>query len=646
MKNFVLTAYRVGLFYIVLLITKVAFYIYHHQVLGSITLSELPDLLLGSLVFDTASMGYALSVFLVFALLPFPFRNNKVYQKVLLILYMVIVSTVILLNLTDILFFTQPQQRITAHDIYFLVNNDNNLVLMLRFIGENLLLLFLLIGLIVGLYFAYTKVKLRIRVEKSSVKFYLINTTLLVLTIILVIGGIRGGFTRMTRPITLSNAGEYVNSSYKAHLILSNPFCIIRTIGSKVLPQYHFFSDSTAAKVYTPTHLPSTTHSFTRKNIVILIVESFSKDHSKLLCPELYKDKSSTTPFLDSLMQQHYYFTHAFAVAGKSIDAIPAVLASIPSYETPFVLMPEAVGDYDALPQILRRNHYHTSFFCGSAKGSMGFWAFAKQLGTEHYFAKEDYEKLKGSNDFDGFWGIWDIPFLDYMAGQLTTFPEPFFSMAFTTTSHHPFNVPEHYRYLPKGETKAHQPVRYTDKALQHFFHSAQQKPWYKNTIFVVVADHPSSERFDPKSYTPVGQGAIIMSIVTGDETLKGVNHHTVQQTDIMPTLLGLLHYKEPYFGFGRDIFNEPNRLPVSIGYTGEGYKMITDSLLMVNNFKKSPQMYQYYQDAELQYNIFDSNNPQHLSLDSLLKVNVQQYYTTLKSKTFKTVTLPASSCK
>ena len=107
----------------------------------------------------------------------------------------------------------------------------------------------------------------------------------------------------------------------------------------------------------------------------------------------LYPDGNGFTPFLDSLMRNGYYFTNAFANGRKSIEALPSVLSSIPSYETPFVLLPQAVAPMEALPKILHNEGYATSFFNGSSRGSMGFGAYATQAGIEHYYSREDYER-------------------------------------------------------------------------------------------------------------------------------------------------------------------------------------------------------------------------------------------------------------
>lgn len=107
------------------------------------------------------------------------------------------------------------------------------------------------------------------------------------------VGGIRGGFTRMTRPVTLSNATLYVPTSAQANGILSNPFCILRTAGSSgriEVPDY--LPPEEADRLFSPVHRPEagTGGSLRGRNVVVFILESMSAEHSAHLCPELYAD--------------------------------------------------------------------------------------------------------------------------------------------------------------------------------------------------------------------------------------------------------------------------------------------------------------------------------------------------------------------
>src|SRR5690606_14279042 len=144
--------------------------------------------------------------------------------------------------------------------------------------------------------------------------------------------------------------------------------------------------------------------------------------------------------------------------------------------------------------KLLGEKGYETAFFHGAPNGSMGFSAYMQLAGIKNYYGKNEYNN---DDDFDGIWGIWDEPFMQFMAKKLDTFKQPFFSSFFSLSSHHPFKVPEHYAgKFPKGQLPLHEPIGYVDNALRQFFNTASKSEWYKNTLFVIVADHASMIHF------------------------------------------------------------------------------------------------------------------------------------------------------
>src|SRR5690606_22495772 len=111
--------------------------------------------------------------------------------------------------------------------------------------------------------------------------------------------------------------------------------------------------------------------------------------------------------------------------------------------------------------------------------------------------------------DFDGMWGIWDEPFMQFMAHKMNTFKEPFFSSFFSLSSHHPYKVPKQYEgVFTKGPLEVQEPIGYTDMALRKFFETASTMPWYKNTLFVLVADHATLSYY-PEYKTTAGAFSI-----------------------------------------------------------------------------------------------------------------------------------------
>ena len=577
-----LLVWRIVLLYAVLMLCRTAFYLYNAAVLGPLTWAEAWPLLAGALKFDTASVVYADGVFILLSLLPLPLRERRWYRAVLFWYYVAVNAVlVVATNLADTVYFRYTQKRFTADEIFF-ADNDNSLQLVGKFMAENWYLVLLWIALTALLAWGYRR-----RVREESIfsrgwAYYIGNTVIFAAAAGLSVAGMRGGMTRMTRPITLSNATLYTADSGKANLILSNPFCILRTIGSAGSVKYKkHFAPEELARRFTPVHQPadSAAVNLAGRNVVVFIMESMSAEHSAYLCPEVYADREvkGFTPFLDSLMQNGLVFKRMYANGTRSIQAMPSVLGSIPSFRTPFVLMPQSLGESRQLPAMLADKGYATLFFCGSEHGSMGFGAYARSAGVERLVSRENYEVRHGTGDFDGYWGIWDEPFLQFMGEELAATPEPFFATLFTLSSHHPFVVPEQYAAtLPDGYTRIHKGVAYDDQAFRRFFHRFGGEEWFRRTIFVFVADHVSSEKFAEKTRSYPGNMHIVGFIHTPDGALQGEVREVTQQLDIMPTVLGLTGNTEPYFAFGRDVLNEPQRPRWSVSYDGK-FRALTD---------------------------------------------------------------------
>ncbi len=574
--------WRLVVLYAVLLLCRVVFYLYNAQLIGPIPGSEVMTLLAGALKFDTASVVYADGIFILLALLPLRLRQRRWYRRLMFGYYVVINSLlVVATNLADTVYFRYTQKRFTADEIFF-ADNDNSLQLVGKFMAENWYLVVVWVVLTALLVVGYRR---RVREEsllRSGWPYYAGGVAILALGAGLSIAGMRGGMTRMTRPITLSNATLYTSESGKANLILSNPFCILRTAGSSSSVKFRtFYTADELPRLFTPVHQPadSTAVNLAGRNIMIFILESMSAEHSAYLCPEIYADlpQKGFTPFLDSLMRQGLTFRRMYANGTRSIQAMPSVLGSIPSFRTPFVLMPQSLGESRQLPAILADKGYSTAFFCGSEHGSMGFGAYARSAGVERLVSREDYEARHSREDFDGYWGIWDEPFLQFLGEELGTMPEPFFATLFTLSSHHPFVVPEKYAAtLPDGYTRIHKGVAYDDQAFRRFFERYGSEEWFRRTIFVFVADHVSSEKFAEQTRSYPGNMHILGFIYTPDGALQGEVTGITQQLDLMPTLLGIVGNREPYFAFGRDVLNESDRPQWSVSYDGE-FRALTD---------------------------------------------------------------------
>lgn len=633
-----LLVWRIMLLYVVLMLCRVVFYLYNHALIGALPSDELWSLVCGSMKFDTVSILYANAVFILLSVVPLHLREKRWWQA-MMYWYYVVVNALLLVavNIADAIYFRYTQKRFSADEIFF-ADNDNSLQLVLKFAAENWYMVLVGVALIALLVVGYRR---RAKVEQifNGVWYYATGLVVMLMAVGLAIGGVRGGFTKMTRPITISNATLYTADNARATMILSNPFSILRTISSSGKLHYEkYFDAETLATIYSPEHYPSEQTSATEltgRNVVLFILESFSAEHSALLRPDLYENEEQKgyTPFLDSLMRQSYTFYNMYANGKRSIQALPAVWSSIPSFKSPFVLMPQALAETHSLPAILKDKGYETMFFCGSDHGSMGFGAYARQTGIENLYSRQDYENVHGTGDFDGYWGIWDEKFLNYMGEVLSEQKQPFFSTMFTLTSHHPFVVPEEYEgKYPKGHTPNHQCVGYVDDAFRKFFAKHENDEWFRNSIFVFVADHVSSEKMTEVFRRSPGDYHIFGFMYAPDSALFGEHRQVVSQIDIMPTLLGLMGNAEPYFAFGRDIFNEHTDEPFAANYDNNAFQAITGNRLIRFDEKSVTGVYAI-DDIMHDNNLKDSEPAE--GVEQRLKALIQSYYSRVENKDY-----------
>ncbi len=629
--NSVVFLLRMLILYLILFLCRIVFYLYNYKIVGSLASTELFPLLKGSLLFDTASVLYLNALFVVLSLIPFHFREKNGYQKMLFWLFTVTNAIgLVALNLIDTVYYSFAFKRITPDELLFFQDDDNTASIMLRGLIDNWYLLLVFVALVALMIFLYKKIPCR-HVKELKVKslpYYVGNSLIFLLFGLLFTFGIRGTFSFENRPVSLGDAAFYAQDAKKASMILSNPFCIIRLSGLKEIEVMRFFDEKQVDDIFNPYHYPQVTgeDTFAKKNIVIFILEGFSKEHSKFLSPQYYPDGEGFTPFLDSLMAQGFVFRNAFANGTRSVESLPAIWASIPSYGTPFSEMPQCVNNLDALPRLLAQEGYSTHFFMGSHANQMGFDAFAKLAGVQQIHNRQDFEKVDSRPDMANVWGIWDVPFLQFMADELDKVETPFCATVYTLTSHHPFDLPQEYKEkMPAGTTPAQPCIAYTDLSIRKFFEKAKRSDWYENTLFVFVADHVSPKIAFEETRATKGRTAILYFMFTPDQSLRGSSTEVTQHLDLMPTTLGLIGYNKPYFAFGRDFFNEKERMPVATSYIYNIYQCITDSLTLLFDGQKRLQVYRS-DDLLQKSNVRNYRDPEQQAVEEYLKALLQSY--------------------
>jgi phosphoglycerol transferase MdoB-like AlkP superfamily enzyme len=368
------------------------------------------------------------------------------------------------------------------------------------------------------------------------------------------------------------------------------------------------------------------------KNVVILIVESMGKEYIGSFNRDLDGGAyQGYMPFIDSLLTQSLTFEYSYANGRISMDAMPSILSGLPMMVEPFFLTPASLNDVEGLPKMLAREGYSSAFFHGAHNISMGFSAYAHSIGYGHYYGLDEYcqsPKYGGMDDFDGKWAIWDEPFLQFTLDNIGGMRQPFLATAFTASSHHPYNLPEQYRDSLKDEggQPIHKCVRYTDLSLRRFFERASHEPWYRNTIFVLVADHTNQTSHDVyKTDLGLYSIPIIFFAPDGSITPELRNDVIAQQTDITPTLLHLLGYSKPYLAFGDDLLSVSPEQSWAFSYNAGIYQLLQGDLMLQFDGTKTTAVYRFKTDKLLRENLV-GRLPEQQPMEQRLKAIIQQY--------------------
>lgn len=602
---------------------RVLFILLNHSYYSDLTGAHFGEMFLGGLMFDTSAILYINSVYIVLMLFPFHLKENAVYHRILKWWFIVTNLIAVVMNLADTVYFPFSGRRTTT-SVFSQFSNENNLG---GIIGLEMLkhwyLVFLVAALVYGLYKVYLTPK--VETKGKLIPYYAISLACLIIAIPFSVFGMRGGIGRDVRPITISNANQYVNRPNETAIVLNTPFSIIRTIGKKpfVVPSY-FSDEKQLEAAFNPVQQPLPGAQFKAKNVVVLVLESFGREYIGSLNPTLEGGKyKGYTPFLDSLITKSMVFDYSFANGQQSIDGLPSALSGIPRFVEPFFLTPASLNKLTSIGGELKKKGYYTAFFHGARDGSMGFEAYARSVGFPNYFGREEYGNDK---DFDGHWAIWDEEFLQFFSHKLDSFKQPFCVGLFTASSHHPFDVPVKYKkvFPPEGKLEIYKTIRYSDMALKKFFATASHQPWFKNTLFVLCADH-TNEAEHAEYKTDMGRYCIPVIFYTPDGSLQGHRPGISQQIDIMPTVLHYLGYDKPFISFGCDLLHTPTAETYAVNYNNGIYQLFKGDYMLQFDGDKTIAMYAFKKDPLLKKNLI-GKVPQQAAMERQLKGIIQQY--------------------
>jgi len=321
-------------------------------------------------------------------------------------------------------------------------------------------------------------------------------------------------------------------------------------------------------------------------NVVIFLMESWSAKFMGSL-----GGKVEAAPFFSTLSKEGMLLNNCFANAQRSYEGLTATLGSMPSWKGMSLDQGGLLYQTRLEPAVsaLKRNGYETIFIHGARSGSLGFDSLARRFGFERHLSREDFGDLEGIDD--GVWGVFDEYAFLRANDEFEKMQRPFFGVVYSLTSHTPYKVPskefEHF-----GPDVDHRDflnsMRYSDYALAKFFERARNSKYFKDTLFVIVADHTEGVSTGDNIFNNYHIPCLFYGAGIKPSVYEGV----ASQVDILPTVLDILNVNAPFTSWGKSILSDGERralLP-----RGDMFVWVNGKYMLLTDLQKPLGLYDY----------------------------------------------------
>lgn len=341
-----------------------------------------------------------------------------------------------------------------------------------------------------------------------------------------------------------------------------------------------------------------------KKNVILISIESLSADFL-----EHYGNTQKITPFLDSLADKSLMFTNLYATGNRTVRGLEALTLCIPP----------TAGE-----SIIKRENNKNKFTTGSVFKSKGYDVKFLYGGYSYFDNMRDFYEGNGYGIVDRdnfkpeeitFANVWGVADEDMAKKAIQTMNseaksgKPFFNHWMTVSNHRPFTYPNGKIDIP-GDVKSREGgVKYTDYSLRKFFEMAKKQAWYKNTVFVIIADHCASSA--GKTELPMDKYRIPAMIFSEGFIEPQKFTKTMSQIDVMPTLFGLLNFNYQSKFLGQDVFTKEFQ-PKAYVATYQDLGFIKDNYLtIISPIRKVKQytLYQQKNNLKPEFNLYYDEN-------------------------------------
>jgi len=342
-----------------------------------------------------------------------------------------------------------------------------------------------------------------------------------------------------------------------------------------------------------------------KKNVVLISIESLSADFLAH-----YGNTQKITPFLDSLADKSLMFTNLYATGNRTVRGLEALTLCIPP----------TAGE-----SIIKRENNKNKFTTGSVFKSKGYDVKFLYGGYSYFDNMQDFYAGNGYDIVDRnnfkpeeitFANVWGVADEDMAKKAIQTMNaeaksgKPFFNHWMTVSNHRPFTYPEGKIDIPGNAKSREGGVKYTDYALKKFFEMAKKQDWYKNTVFVVIADHCASSAGDTE--LPMDKYRIPAMVFSEGFIQPQKFSQTMSQIDVMPTVLGLLNFSYQSKFLGQDVFSkefQPKAYVATyqdLGFVKDNYLTVISPLRKIKQYA----LVQQKNNLAPEFNIYFDENP------------------------------------
>jgi phosphoglycerol transferase MdoB-like AlkP superfamily enzyme len=314
-----------------------------------------------------------------------------------------------------------------------------------------------------------------------------------------------------------------------------------------------------------------------KMNVVLISIESLSASFMNE-----FGSNSNITPHLDSLVRQSLFFTNLYATGTRTVRGLEALSLSIPPTPGQSIVKRPSNDNLFTIGSVFQSKGYKTQYIYG------GYGYFDNM---KRFFGNNGYEVIdrtgleKEQIHYSNIWGVADEDLFtlalqamdkDYASHQ------PFFSHVMTVSNHRPFTYPDGRIDIPSEKQVRDGAVKYTDYAVDKFLREAKQKPWFSNTLFIIVADHCAGSAGSVE--LPVTGYHIPLLIYSPGNIAPQRINRMMSQIDIAPTILGLLKFNYRSKFFGQDIFALPGGRERAFISTYQGLGYLKNNKLIIQS--------------------------------------------------------------